>query len=83
MALLLTVGTAGSHATDISPKPPPAATERARTHLPAECRDTDPHKVSRITVAPGVELEVLDFGGSGKRRTLVLLTGLGDNAYVY
>ena len=26
---------------------------------------------------------MLDFGGSGKRRTLVLLTALGDNAHVY
>jgi pimeloyl-ACP methyl ester carboxylesterase len=32
-------------------------------------------------VAPGVELEVLDWGGSGT--AMVLLTGLGDNAHVY
>ena len=32
-------------------------------------------------VEPGVQLEVLDWGGTGE--TLVLLTGLGDNAHVY
>lgn len=34
-----------------------------------------------VTVAPGVELEVLDWGGSGE--PLVLLTGFGDNAHVF
>lgn len=34
-----------------------------------------------ITVAPGVQLEVLDWGGSG--RPLVFLAGLGDTAHVY
>jgi pimeloyl-ACP methyl ester carboxylesterase len=34
-----------------------------------------------VKVAPGVELEVLDWGGSGN--ALVLLTGRGDNAHVY
>lgn len=45
------------------------------------CVDTSEHKVSFVTVEPGVELEVLDWGGTGE--TLVLLTGLGDNAHVY
>ena len=34
-----------------------------------------------VEVAPGVELEVIDWGGSGP--PMVLLTGLGDNAHVY
>ena len=34
-----------------------------------------------VKVAPGVELEVLDWGGTGE--AMVLLTGLGDNAHVY
>ena len=34
-----------------------------------------------ITVAPGVSLEVLDFGGSGD--AMVLLAGLGDTAHVF
>jgi pimeloyl-ACP methyl ester carboxylesterase len=45
------------------------------------CFDTSQHKVSLVTVAPDVQLEVLDWGGTGE--TLVLLTGLGDNAHVY
>ena len=46
------------------------------------CRfDTSEHKVSFVTVEPGVQLEVLDWGGTGT--TLVLLTGLGDNAHVF
>ena len=45
------------------------------------CFDTSGHKVSFVTVEPDVQLEVLDWGGTGE--TLVLLTGLGDNAHVY
>ena len=46
------------------------------------CRcDTSGHKVSFVTVEPGVQLEVLDWGGTGE--TLVLLTGVGDNAHVF
>jgi pimeloyl-ACP methyl ester carboxylesterase len=43
--------------------------------------DTTPHKTSFVTVEPGVKVEVLDWGGTG--RSLVLLTGLGDNAHVF
>ena len=44
--------------------------------------DTTPYKAVRfVKVAPHVNLEVLDWGGSGE--TMVLLTGLGDNAHVY
>src|SRR5271168_172179 len=44
--------------------------------------DTTPYKaVKFIRVAPGVKLEVLDWGGSGE--AMVLLTGSGDNAHVY
>ncbi len=45
------------------------------------CFDTSPHKTVLVTVAPGVQLEVLDWGGTGE--TMVLLTGSGDNAHVY
>ena len=43
--------------------------------------DTSGHKVSFVTVEPRVQLEVLDWGGTGD--TLVLLTGIGDNAHVF
>jgi non-heme chloroperoxidase len=48
---------------------------------PAACKDNTPHEVTFVTVEPGVQLEVLDFGGSGE--AMVLLTGGGDNAHVY
>jgi non-heme chloroperoxidase len=53
----------------------------ASDHKPAACVDNTPHAVRMVKVAPGVELEVLDWGGSGK--AMVLLTGGGDNAHVY
>jgi non-heme chloroperoxidase len=37
--------------------------------------------VEFVEVEPGVKLEVLDWGGTG--RALILLTGLGDNAHVF
>ena len=44
--------------------------------------DTVPYQAEKfISVAPGVNVEVLDWGGSGE--TMVLLTGSGDNAHVY
>jgi len=62
-----------------SAAPASATQERAMSNA---CRcDTSGHKVSFVTVEPGVQLEVLDWGGTGK--TLVLLTGLGDNAHVF
>ena len=36
-------------------------------------RDNTPHKVHFVKVAPGVELEVLDWGGKGN--AMVLLAG--------
>lgn len=45
------------------------------------CFDTSPHQTTFVTVAPNVQLEVLDWGGPG--RVIVLLTGMGDNAHVY
>jgi non-heme chloroperoxidase len=41
--------------------------------------DSALHSESCITVAPKVQLEVLDWGGTG--RSLVLLAGLGDTAH--
>jgi non-heme chloroperoxidase len=41
--------------------------------------DSSPHKVQMVTVEQGVQLEVLDWGGSG--RPLVFLAGAGDTAH--
>jgi pimeloyl-ACP methyl ester carboxylesterase len=43
--------------------------------------DASTHTVQFITVEPGVKLEVLDWGGTG--RPLVFLAGLGNTAHVY
>jgi hypothetical protein len=48
---------------------------------PADCLHVTPPELTFVTVAPSVQLEVLDFGGSGK--SMVLLTGIGDNAHVW
>ena len=50
---------------------------------PPACADTTPHKEMLVRVENGVQLQVLDWGGADKSRTMVLITGLGDNAHVY
>lgn len=47
-------------------------------HAPAHT-DSSPHKVQLVTVEQGVQLEVLDWGGSG--RPLIFLAGAGDTAH--
>ena len=47
----------------------------------AAWKDPSPHRVSFVAVAPGVRLEVLDWGGSGP--PLVLLAGLGNTGHVF
>jgi len=43
--------------------------------------DPSPHTVQFVTVEDGVQLEVLDWGGSG--RNIVLLAGSGNTAHVF
>ena len=43
--------------------------------------DFSPHEVRMIQVEPGLRLEVLDWGGTG--RPLVLLAGMGDTAHAF
>src|SRR5437773_1214192 len=45
------------------------------------CTDVSGHKVSFVTVAPNVRVEVLDWGGNGP--PLILLAGLGNTAHVF
>jgi len=47
----------------------------------AEWRDPSSHRIQFVTVADGVRLEVLDWGGSG--RAVVLLAGSGNTAHVF
>lgn len=53
----------------------------ARAQEPGAWRDPSEHQVKFITVDEDVQLEVLDWGGSG--RALVLLTGSGNTAHVF
>lgn len=41
--------------------------------------DSSPHRLQLVTIEPGVQLEVLDWGGSGT--SLVFLAGSGDTAH--
>ncbi len=58
----------------------PLKFERA-TKSTAWTIDPSKHTVQFVTVEPGVKLEVLDWGGTG--RPVVLLTGLGNNAHIF
>jgi len=49
-------------------------------NVPAQT-DSSQHKVQFVIVAPSVQLEVLDWGGSG--RPLVFLAGAGDTAHAF
>lgn len=44
-------------------------------------KDPSPHRVELVEVAPGVRLEVLDWGGSGQ--AIVLLAGSGNTAHIF
>ncbi len=66
--------------TSVGSAAPGSATQERAMNNVCQC-DTSGHKVSFVTVEPGVQLEVLDWGGTGD--TLVLLTGIGDNAHVF
>ena len=46
-----------------------------------EWKDPSPHVVNRVTVETDVQVEVLDWGGTGP--ALVLLAGGGDTAHVF
>jgi non-heme chloroperoxidase len=64
--------------TPLAPPPAPAVPEAPAAR---GWTDPSPHARRMVTVAEGVELEVLDWGGTG--RDVVLLTGSGHTAHVY
>src|SRR5262245_44333630 len=49
--------------------------------IPGTWRDPSPHSSKMVTIAPGIAVEALDWGGRG--RPLVLLAGLGDTPHVF
>jgi pimeloyl-ACP methyl ester carboxylesterase len=74
MMLLFAFCPSSASAAVANPKPPAC--------IDTPPYDTTPHKAERfVEVAPGVKLEVLDWGGSGE--PMVLLAGAGDNAHVF
>jgi non-heme chloroperoxidase len=75
VALLLTISASSSA------QPPTVSTSSSAQ--PPACFDGTPHKKTLVPVDNGIQLEVLDWGGADKSRTVVLITGLGDNAHVY
>ena len=50
------------------------------TQTAASWRDPSLHQATFVTVAEGINLEVLDWGGSGQ---VVLLSGSGNSAHVF
>jgi non-heme chloroperoxidase len=58
-----------------------AITVTASTQDSVHWHDPSQHKVQLVTVAEGVRLEVLDWGGTG--RPVVLLAGRGFTAHVF
>jgi non-heme chloroperoxidase len=50
---------------------------------PRACLDGTPHREAIVRVDRNANLQILDWGGRGSARTMVLLTGLGDSAHVY
>lgn len=56
--------------------------QAARAALAAPAwQDPSPHRLQMVTVEAGVQLEVLDWGGSGP--PIVLLAGSGNTAHVF
>ena len=51
----------------------------AQAPLSAARPDTTKHKVTSVTVAPGVKLEMLDYVGTG--RPMIFLAALGPDAH--
>lgn len=47
----------------------------------SQWHDPSPHRVVAVTVAPDVNLEALDWGGTGP--SVVLLAGLGNTAHIF
>lgn len=53
----------------------------ASAQEPATWRDPSPHRAQLVAVEENVQLEVLDWGGSG--RAIVFLAGLGNTAHIF
>lgn len=59
----------------------PYTTSSPRVEPASTWHDPSPHHILFVLVDKNVQLEVLDWGGSG--RSLVVLAGLGNTAHIY
>jgi non-heme chloroperoxidase len=55
----------------------------APAQQPDKWRDSSSHTTSFVTVASHVQLEILNWGGPGSGRSIVLLAGFGHTAHVF
>lgn len=55
--------------------------DASQTTPAAPWHDPSPHRSELITVDQGIQLEVLDWGGTG--RPLIFLSGLGNTAHIW
>lgn len=78
-----TMAVPGILGADLTTCPLPS-TERSELQS-SRWRDVAPHEVQQVYVEEGVQLEVLDFGGSGSPQNppILLLPGLGATAHSY
>jgi non-heme chloroperoxidase len=53
----------------------------AQNDMAITWRDPSPHQRKMISVDQGVQLEVLDWGGTG--RPLIFLSGFGDTSQIW
>src|SRR6516225_4787446 len=51
------------------------------TQTGSSSQDPSNHQIRFVTVAPGVNLELLDWGGSG--RSIILLAGSGNTGHTF
>jgi pimeloyl-ACP methyl ester carboxylesterase len=70
LAAVLILISAGAHAQPSAP-------------APTEWTDQSLHEVNSVSVAPGVDIEVLDWGGPSTAMPLVFLAGLTNNAHAF
>jgi len=59
----------------------PVRAQAAQPRSSVAWHDDSPHRVRRVNTAPGVDLEVLDWGGTGE--ALIFLAGYGNTAHVW
>jgi pimeloyl-ACP methyl ester carboxylesterase len=81
LALALAGGAFAAAPAPLAAQTAPAAHVASAADVADGWRDRAPHRAGFVTVAPGVRLHVLDYGGRGT--PLVFLAGLGNTAHTW